>query len=179
MAKRLTDSRKYHDPWFRKLQPKYKLLWDYILCTCDHAGIYKVDLDMATFCVGIDFTNEETLQHLGDRIHIVTEEVWFLPKFFMFQYGENNGSKACVSALKLISSRNLIKLLPNCYQTVKNKNKNKNKDKVKVKNKDKNKKKAEVDTIKNELPREKHKGTARDFKEIVEEYKNGKPRKSN
>ena len=85
MAKRFFDSRKYQDPWFRKLQPKYKLFWDYILSTCNHAGLWKVDIEMAEFSIRDSYKLEEIKKVFNGRIIEVNEEEWFIPKFVKFQ----------------------------------------------------------------------------------------------
>lgn len=134
MAKRFTDSRKFQDPWYRKLKPEYKLLWDYILCTCNHAGIWKVDLEMAAFCIGAgNYDLQECLQTLKGRITPLCNEKWFIPKYITFQYGniETNKSKACLSAIEEMKKERVIKLLPNSYESIKNKDKDKNKEKSK------------------------------------------------
>ena len=88
MAKRLTDSRKWDDPWFSGLPMKMKLLWIYILDKCDHAGIYKVNLRLAAFQVEAEITEAEVDEHLGTRIQKLDRETWHIPKFISFQYGE-------------------------------------------------------------------------------------------
>jgi len=47
--KRFTETEKWKDSWFRKLQPPSKLLWLYILDTCDNAGFWEYDLEMCAF----------------------------------------------------------------------------------------------------------------------------------
>ena len=47
MAKRFYDSMKFDDPWYRKLTPKHKCFWEYLLCKCTHSGIWKPDFEMA------------------------------------------------------------------------------------------------------------------------------------
>jgi len=134
MAKRFTDSRKFQDPWYRKLPPNYKLLWDYLLCTCNHAGIWKIDLEMASFCIGAgDYDLAECLTKLKERIIPIGEEKWFIPKYITFQYGDinTNQSKACLSAIGVMKKERVIELLPNSYESIKDKDKDKDKNKNK------------------------------------------------
>ena len=52
MAKRFTDNEKWKKRFFKNLEPKYKLLWIYILDDCNHAGIWDVDMDVAALRIG-------------------------------------------------------------------------------------------------------------------------------
>lgn len=104
MAKRLTDSRKWQDPFYRKLPPHLKLFWLYLLDACDHAGFWKKDLDMAGFCIGIQIHEEEVLGQFEERIRVVDAETWFVTKFISFQYGvlreDSKVHKSVIEALK-------------------------------------------------------------------------------
>lgn len=51
--KRFTETEKWTDRWFRKLQPAEKLLWLYILDICDNAGFFELDVEMASFITGM------------------------------------------------------------------------------------------------------------------------------
>lgn len=59
MPNRFTDTTKWQKPWFRKLKSEHKLLWLYILDNCDHAGIWDVDIELASFMTGCDLEIEE------------------------------------------------------------------------------------------------------------------------
>ena len=52
MAKRFTDSEKFKDTWYRKLSPKHKCFWEFLLAECNHAGIIEIDLEFASFVIG-------------------------------------------------------------------------------------------------------------------------------
>ena len=90
MAKRFFDSRKYQDPWFRKLTPTYKCFWDYLISTCSHTGIWKVDFEMAEFCIGDKLDKKVIKSEFSNRTIELCEEKWFIPKYIDFQYGELN-----------------------------------------------------------------------------------------
>jgi len=87
MAKRFFDSRKFQDPWYRGLAPEYKCFWEYLICSCDHAGVWKVDLDLAGFCIGAKIDKEKAKEVLDGRIVEIEDGKWFIPKFIAFQYG--------------------------------------------------------------------------------------------
>ena len=103
MAKRLTDSRKWLDEWFLSLPNNYKLLWLYILDTCNHAGIYKLNVKLAEFCIGSEINIEETLSALKGRAIDLGNNKWFIPKYLKFKYGylteKNNMYKAVLNLL--------------------------------------------------------------------------------
>jgi hypothetical protein len=61
MAKRLTETTKWRDVWFRNLEPQYKLLWLFILDNCTAAGIWDGDIQEAGFRIGFDLDAVETL----------------------------------------------------------------------------------------------------------------------
>ena len=87
MSKRFTDSKKWDDDWFLELEPHYKLFWIYVLDKCDHAGFFKPNLKLASFCVGYQFNSSDTLKVFKGRIAL-RDCKWYLPKFVSFQYGE-------------------------------------------------------------------------------------------
>lgn len=109
MAKRLTDTTKWNDSWFTDLPMDMKLVWIYILDTCDHAGVYKVNLKLLKFQTGSERTDIEIIEYLKERIYIKADK-WFIPKFIMFQYKNFFISKtpAIISAKELLISHNII-----------------------------------------------------------------------
>ena len=90
MAKRFTDTEKWEDPWFRNLLREYQVFWIYLLDKCDAAGVWKVDFEMAEFCLKQNNLNEQELTRVfKDRIKIFDGgKKWFIPRFISFQYGE-------------------------------------------------------------------------------------------
>jgi len=118
MAKRLTDSTKWNDNWFTELPADVKLIWLYILDTCDHAGVYKVSYKLIRFNTGTERTETEIIEYLKDRIYIADDK-WFIPKFITFQYKNFFTSKtpAIVSARELLISHNIIKPNDNTLPT--------------------------------------------------------------
>lgn len=111
MAKRLTDSNKWNDNWFNELPADVKLIWLYILDTCDHAGVYKVSFKSIRFYTGTERTETEIIEYLKDRIYIAEGNKWFIPKFITFQYKNffTSNTPAIKSARELLISHNIIK----------------------------------------------------------------------
>ena len=87
MSKRFTDSKKWDDEWFYELDPKYKLMWLYMLDKCDHIGFFKPNIKLASNSIGYKITRENVLLVFKDRITEIDNK-WFIPKFVHFQYGK-------------------------------------------------------------------------------------------
>jgi len=93
MAKRFTCTEKWSDPWFRKLRPVDKLMWVYITDNCDAAGVWKVDMEMAQFCICAspdmgEFVSDFLEACEGRVIPFNDGKLWAIPSFIEFQYGE-------------------------------------------------------------------------------------------
>lgn len=90
MPKRLTDTAKWRDPWFRKLSPELKCLWNYICDDCDLTGVWKCDFEMASFIIGKELTDSEAFSLLNsgkERIIQLYTGYWLINDFISFQYG--------------------------------------------------------------------------------------------
>lgn len=128
MAKRLTDSRKWYDPWFRKLPPKYKSFWILLLDLCDHGGFWKKDFEMASFLIGEQITEEDALKMLKGRVN-PQNDTWHIPKFISFQYGElNPNNRLHLSVIALLEKEGASKGLVSSCLGDKDKDKDKDKD---------------------------------------------------
>lgn len=108
MAKRLTDSEKWKDPWFRDLGRPYREFWVYLCDTCTFSGIWKKDFKMASFCIGEAIDEQEARRILNGRIVEIDQDKWFIPKFLIFQYETlNPNRRVCKSVIDHLS-----KILP-------------------------------------------------------------------
>lgn len=109
MSKRFTDTEKWEDPWFRNLLREYQIFWIYLLDKCDSAGVWKVDFELAEFCLKQSLNEKELSTVFKNRIKIFENgERWFIPKFITFQYG--NLDETChphKSIFKLLRSYKL------------------------------------------------------------------------
>lgn len=85
--KRFTETGKWLDPWFRKLSPKLKLLWGYICDTCDPAGVFELDADMASMQIG-EIIVDDDLRELETRLRKLPSGRMLIVNFIPFQYGE-------------------------------------------------------------------------------------------
>jgi len=146
MAKRFIDTGLFDDSWFLDLSSDAKLLWIYFITKCDHAGIYSIGKKLACFQTGIkelDNCYETLIKELGNRLILLEDGKYFIPKFITFQYpkGLSDNVKAQKSVkdilekrgLNLNSSLRVNKELPDSYLTVQDKDKDIDKDKDKDK----------------------------------------------
>ena len=115
MAKRFTETEKWSDPWFSDLESKYKLLWLYILDKCDNAGILQVNYRDINHFIGIMFEPTEIQRTLKGRIVPFNDgNLWFIPKFITFQYGDvlSDKNMAVKNVIAKLSKYNLFEFLP-------------------------------------------------------------------
>lgn len=106
MAKRFTDTEKWKKPWFRKLDPKWKLAWIYVCDNCDHAGVWPADFELMGFQLGDDFPEEDFNRILGGKLERLEEGKYFVRPFVEFQYGElrdnNSAHQSVIRALNKV-----------------------------------------------------------------------------
>ncbi len=112
MAKRLTDSEKWMDSWFRRLPTNCKILWVYILDRCDLAGVWEIDLELFELLSGSKVKMVEFQEKFADRAYFFDNgrKVW-IRKFIEFQNGKldpESKSPIIGSVLKCLRSHNLL-----------------------------------------------------------------------
>jgi hypothetical protein len=126
MPKRFTDTEKWNDPWFRRLHPDTKLVWDFITCRCDAAGVWEPDREDAEFRIGkkIDWPlvmnqllDKDTDPVLFDgeskpnkpRISLLPGGRWQILGFISFQYGNlSHDCKPHLKVYELIKKHDLL-----------------------------------------------------------------------
>ena len=150
MAKRFTDTEKWNDDWYLSLSNDYKIIWQWLLDKCNHAGICKRSVKLLNFMCNTNITEEELIKEMDGRI-IINKNIWFIPKFIRFQYpGLKSRKPVIVSVIKELKNNGLLNLVheqfgndyliidelfDNDYLIIKDKDKDKDKDKiVKLKN---------------------------------------------
>lgn len=92
MSKRLTDTEKWKIAWFRKLSPKMKCAWSFLLDNCDHSGIWHEDTETMSHHVGEEVTCAELEEAFKGKIERFDSDKFFIKAFIDFQYGELNPS---------------------------------------------------------------------------------------
>jgi hypothetical protein len=137
MAKRFTATEKWEDAWFGTLPMEYKLLWLYMLDTCNHAGIWEVNLRKAAFCTGCQYDEAEALEVIGKKVRQVGEDKWWIVNFIRHQYKcdiselnpNNLAHKGVIAILKQHGIEAPTKPLQSPIGGAKDKDKDKEKDK--------------------------------------------------
>ena len=154
MPKRYTDTDKWKKIWFRKLKNDHKVFWMYVLDQCDHAGIWEVDFELASyFCNGIKET--EIRKTFVKQYHEFDDgKRWFIKDFIEFQYrGLDESNRVHNSVITILKRHGLFKGLIRPLYEAKDiyKDKDQLKDKDKDKEKGKNSKKNQLKKIESEL----------------------------
>lgn len=134
MAKRFTATEIWGEDWFLDMPIEYKLFWYYMLSTCDHAGLFKVNLRSFCGLNGVKLGSKEVLEYFNSgktRIRVISHSIWFIEDFFVYQYGPSLNPKNRVheSILKLYNKYNInltsIRGLVEVNDRVKDKDKDK------------------------------------------------------
>jgi hypothetical protein len=138
MAKRLTDTEKWNDDWYISLSNDYRIIWQWLLDNCNHAGICKRSIRLLNLMCNTKVSEEELIKTMEDRI-IVKNNNWFIPKFLKFQYTSLHSNRpVIISVVKELEKNELLSMIPqsfgNDYLIIKDKDKDKDKDIVKPKN---------------------------------------------
>lgn len=111
MAKRLTDSNKWDDPWYQELSPNHKLAWDYITSKCDSVGVWKPSERSLVFHINMPVDLKKFLAICGpERIRLMPNGNWWIVKFCDFQYGElkeDSKSPTTQSYIRLLKKHTL------------------------------------------------------------------------
>jgi hypothetical protein len=140
MAKRFTEASKWMDGWFRKLPPKLKLGWFYLLDNCDPAGVVDLDTELADFQIGEPIDWDALIKAAGGRVERIRGDKLWLSRFVAFQYGKL--SELCKAHRPVYASlekhgllervlKGLANPLENPLDTLKDKDKDKDKEKEK------------------------------------------------
>lgn len=105
MAKRFTDTAKWHDPWFVDLSTIDKLLWFYLIDNCNQIGIIDYSERIANFMIGSDVCIDSFINNSDNRIIKLDDGKLFIPKFISFQNGKiSDKSPAHKPIIRLIES---------------------------------------------------------------------------
>lgn len=106
MPKRFVDTELYMKPWFRRLSPVTKCLWEYLRLRCNNAGIIELDLDAISFYVGAKIT-QKNIDELAGRILHLDDMKHYIIGFIEFQHGaieklskNNNAHRQVIQAIE-------------------------------------------------------------------------------
>ena len=110
MAKRFTDTDKWKDEWYTELSTDYKVIWQYLLDTCDNAGIYKRNIKLLNYYCNTNVSDKDILNVFKLRVTPISDEKWIINKFCVFQYGPDfleSKNKAVISVVNKLIENNL------------------------------------------------------------------------
>lgn len=134
MSKRFIETTIWtQNKWFRKLLPKHKLLWFYLLTNCDSVGVWEEDIELASFIIGEDFNINDLLSY-GDRLKYFNDKKYWITDFCSFQYGQLKDSpsnKPHQSYISLLKKHSLWIDYTKTIDSLKEKDKEKDMDKEK------------------------------------------------
>ncbi len=108
--------------WFSNLSNDYKIVWLYLLDTCDNAGIFQINIRLLNFNCSTTITEEELLKTFNGRITKFDTDKCIINKFCIFQYGPdflNSKNKAVISAIKKLIIAGLLDIDSNGIYTPK------------------------------------------------------------
>ncbi len=115
MAKRLTDTEKWNDEWYISLNNDYKIIWQWLLDNCNHAGICKRSMTLLNMMCKTSVKEQEIIKAMDGRV-IISENNWFIPKFLKFQYtGLKSDKPVIVSVRNELKKNSLAKLIPKSF----------------------------------------------------------------
>lgn len=105
MAKRFIDTGIFRKPSIRAMDAPYKALFIYLLCECDHAGVWDVEVDVAATRLGVKLVAEKALAGMGGAVIAIDGgRKWWIPEFVSFQYGTlNPANKVHASVIAILS----------------------------------------------------------------------------
>jgi len=106
MTRRYTESEKWKDTWFRKLSPDEKLLLLYLYDECDIAGFWEIDVELASFQIGLSSSViVNAIDALRRACEINGSHLW-VKRFIRYQQPsyplnpENNAHKGIIQRLE-------------------------------------------------------------------------------
>lgn len=115
MAKRYTDTEKWKDDWFVSLGNDYRIIWQWLLDNCNHAGICKRSIKLLNFMCNTNISEDELVKEMEGRL-LIKDNIWFIPKFLKFQYSTLKSNKpVIVSVVKELKINNLSNLIPESF----------------------------------------------------------------
>lgn len=140
MSKRFIETTIWiQNKWFRKLEPKYKLFWYYLISNCDSVGVWEEDLELASYIIGEEYGCDDVLSAFGKQIRVINDgKKWWLFDFCNFQYGnlkeDHTANRPHQSYIALLKKHRLYIDYKKSTQRLKEQDKDKDKDKEKEKN---------------------------------------------
>lgn len=130
--KRFIDSEMWKKPWFRSLPPRLKAFYIYVICQCDHAGVWDSDFGLASFFIGEEVTEVDMMPAFDGHFEKLPCGKWWLPTFCEWQYVTlSRGNRAHNPAFLSIEKHGLLdRLSDSLFDRDAKRDKVKDKDKI-------------------------------------------------
>lgn len=110
--KRFTDTLKWQNAWFRSLQTKHKILFIYILDSCDNAGVMHLDFELINFVLKENFSLEEFTQIFSSKVIFLSHDKIIIKNFIRYQQGSNKNSSTMAKHIeKLIENHGIQRVI--------------------------------------------------------------------
>lgn len=93
MVRRFSYTGRWNEPWYRRMTPACKLLWEYIYDKADQAGVWEADFELASYFIGGEVTVKD-LEKFGDRIKSIGKNRYWIESYIPDQYGKLSQSCA-------------------------------------------------------------------------------------
>lgn len=118
MGKYLMDSTIWKKEWWRKLPPKIKCFWFYVIQNSNPIGIWEADFGLASFMIGEEILPEDINKYpelFQDRFIKLNQSKYFIIPLVPFRYGDprnfSKNSKIHKNILQLIEKYGVMKLI--------------------------------------------------------------------
>lgn len=136
MAKRFYESKLFQEQFFKGSSTVTKLFYLYCWYECDNAGLWSGEFDVAELRLGTKLDKKKILSELGYRLFELPDGKYFVPDFFLVNYGmvkeSVNAQKSVIKLLRpynvLLDSGTLNEQFMNSCLTVQDKDKDKDMD---------------------------------------------------
>jgi hypothetical protein len=130
MSKRFTDTDKWRDEWWQSLSNDYKIIWQYLLDHCDHAGTIKAEFKLMGFMCDVKIDSAQFWKTFRNKvIEIENTDRWLIVNFCKNQYpsGLSSNKPAIVSVRNILLKYNVLGIIEqsfnNHYPMIKDKDK--------------------------------------------------------
>jgi hypothetical protein len=118
MAKRFTDTDKWRDEWWQSLSNDYKIIWQYLLDHCDHAGTIKGEFKLMGFMCDVKIDPAQFWKTFRHKvIQIDNTDRWLIVSFCKNQYpsGITSNKPAIVSVRNILLKYNVLSIIEQSF----------------------------------------------------------------
>ena len=90
MSERFTETEIWNEDWYLDMDAEYRLFWNYIKDTCNHAGVWKPNVRRFNADIENKIDLDTALHRFNDdktRVDVLPSGHWVILDFVRFQYG--------------------------------------------------------------------------------------------